>query len=67
MRLSLIAVLLVTLAFTGWRLADVERQRYALLWGLCQSIPEAPRSLDCLKEVQPRTSRLWNLFYGLTK
>ena len=57
---------LIALAFTAYRLADVERQRYAMAAGLCEYNPDHPRQLqDCLATAQPRTSQLWNLFYGL--
>ena len=63
--LSLVA-LAVLLIWTSVRLADVERQRYALLTGLCQPDPQAARALmDCLQTVEPRTSWLWDLWYGL--
>lgn len=62
---SLVA-LVVLLVWTSIRLADVERQRYALLTGLCQPDPQSARALmDCLQAVEPRTSWLWNLWYGL--
>lgn len=65
MRIAAIAVLAVALAWTGWRLADVERQRYALIVGLCWIDTAQPHSIDCLKTAEPRTNRLWDLYYGL--
>lgn len=65
MRGLLICLLVVALSWTCYRLADVERQRYALLLGICRFVPENPRSLDCLRDVQPRASWAWDLFYGL--
>lgn len=60
--LSLVGALILT----SVRLADVERQRYALLIGLCQHDPQSARApLECLQTVEPRTSWLWNLWYGL--
>lgn len=49
----------------GWRLADVERQRYALVTGICDIEQAQPRSLDCLATAEPRVSWLWNLYYGI--
>lgn len=57
--------LLLALAWFGWRLADVKRQRYTLIFGLCASIEEGPQIFSCLENIQPRTSSLWNLYYGL--
>ena len=64
------AVLLILVAVVFWgafRLADVERQRYAMQSGLCGGEP--PASLPtaaCLISAQPRTSWWWNLFYGVS-
>jgi hypothetical protein len=66
MKTGIILVLFVGLGWAGWRLADVERQRYALLTGLCKIDATDLRSIDCLQNVEPRTSRLWDLYYGLT-
>lgn len=63
----MIALLLVALGWTGWCLADVERQRYAMISGLCQIDVADPRSIDCLKTAEPRSGPLWNLYYGLTQ
>lgn len=60
----LVVALALLLAFTLWRLGDVERQRYALLVGMCPS-EIAPANPICLKDVQVRTSPLWNIYYGL--
>ena len=51
---------IVALVLTLWRLADVERQRYALFVGIC-----GPFAVDFLDSAEPRTNRLWNLHYGL--
>ena len=51
-------VIIALLGWTAWRLADVERQRYALAMGLC-----TPQEVSC--DVQSRTSWGWNLWYGL--
>jgi hypothetical protein len=66
MRVALIVILAGTLACTAVRLADVERQRYAMLVGLCELDPAVLSSYKCLETVEPRTSWLWDLFYGLT-
>lgn len=66
MRSVFLIFTVAALAFTSLRIADVERQRYALLTGLCQPDPQSARVLiDCLKTVEPRTSWLWDLWYGL--
>jgi hypothetical protein len=65
MRVALIVILAGALAFTAVRLADVERQRYAMLVGLCDLDPAVPSSYKCLETVEPRTSRWWDLYYGL--
>ncbi len=65
MRNSIIVLLVVALGWSGWRLAEVERQRYALVTSLCQIDPANPRTVDCLRTAEPRSSRLWNFYYGL--
>lgn len=61
-----IVVLAVVLCWLGGRLADVERQRYAMQVGLCGGGATAkPALVDCLRSAQPRTSWWWNLYYGL--
>jgi hypothetical protein len=69
MRTLIILTLCASLAWTSLRLADVERQRYAMLAGMCQLEPQSARALldmlDCVETAEPRTSWLWNLWYGL--
>lgn len=65
MRNLLIVVLMAGCVWMGWRLADVERQRYALVTGVCDIDLAQPRSLDCLTNAQPRENWLWDLYYGL--
>lgn len=64
------AVLLVLVAIICWgafRLADVERQRYAMQTGLCGGAPPAGLpAAACLVSAQPRTSWWWNLFQGIS-
>ncbi|GCA52813.1 hypothetical protein KGO5_05279 [Sinorhizobium sp. KGO-5] len=67
MRSGIILLLLCALAWFGWRLADVERQRYALATGLCQINASNPRSIECLRGAEPRESWLWNLYHGLVE
>lgn len=67
MRSGMILLLLCALAWSGWRLADVERQRYALVTGLCQITASNPSSIECLRSAEPRESWLWNLYYGLVE
>lgn len=68
MRILLILALAAALAFTAVRLADVERQRYAMFLGMCPR-DEANLSVffDCITNAQPRTSWTWDLWYGLTR
>ncbi|OWU80414.1 hypothetical protein ATO1_08665 [Phaeobacter sp. 22II1-1F12B] len=65
MRFSLILALVVLLIFVCVKLADVERQRYALVTGLCPLGMEPTEAIECLRVIRPRSSVLWNLFYGL--
>ncbi len=62
-----IALMAVALVWLCLRLEDVERQRYALLTGLCKFNPANVKSLDCLETAKPRSSWAWNLFYGIMK
>lgn len=68
MRILLILALAAALAFTAVRLADVERERYAMFLGMCPR-DEANLSafFDCITNAQPRTSWTWDLWYGLTR
>lgn len=61
----LIILLAVTLGWTVYRLGDIERQRYALLIGMCTAENQIRIDTDCLERAEPRTSRAWNIFYGL--
>jgi len=65
MKTLLILIFGGALAFTGYRLADVERQNYAMVVGLCEVTTADPTWINCLRDVQPRTSQWWNLYYGL--
>lgn len=68
MRTLLILALGASLVWTSLRLADVERQRYALVSGMCSTDPQSMSALidmmDCVVAAEPRTSWLWNLWYG---
>lgn len=60
-----ILILVVVCGFLAYRLADVERQRYALLLGQCPppeglSVPD----VECLKSVQPRIHAVADLAAG---
>ena len=66
MKNTVIILLVILLVFTAIRLADVERQLYALITGMCLRNAENLSMFDCLSKVQPRSSNWWNLFYGLT-
>lgn len=67
----LLVVLTVALAWTAYRLGEVERQRYALAIGICPSFATAGLGGDlssyhnCIAEVAPRSSSVWNILYGL--
>jgi hypothetical protein len=65
MRTAVILSLIFAFGWTGWRLADVERQRYPLLTGICEIEHADSHSIYCLQSAEPRTSRLWDLYYGL--
>ena len=66
MRTLLLLLLIPALIWTGARLADVERQRYALFLGMCErSEADLGSFFRCLDDIQPRTSWSWNLWYGL--
>jgi len=64
MRSLLIIVLSSALAFTLYRLGEVERQRYAILAGMC---PGTIAAIDpvCAANAQPRENAWWNVYYGL--
>lgn len=59
-----VIVLVAALAFVSWRLADVERQRYAAVVGMC---PGTITLIDpvCLSSAEPREGMLWNFAYGV--
>ncbi|MDX0741207.1 hypothetical protein GOD71_27315 [Sinorhizobium medicae] len=63
MKSTMILMLLVALAWTAWRLSDVESDRYALLTGICDATEV--RAIECLRTAEPRISRFWDLYYGL--
>lgn len=55
------------IAFLGWRVAELERQRYALFVGMCDRDPLDPLPwIRCVARENPRTSQWWNLYYGVT-
>ncbi len=64
MRNIVIVVLIIALGYTAWRAGDVERQRYAALVGMC---PGEIAAIDpvCLAKAEPRTSRMWDIYYAL--
>ncbi|SOC38942.1 hypothetical protein SAMN05892877_105340 [Rhizobium subbaraonis] len=64
MRWLLIVSLAVALAWTIYRLSEVERERYALLTGMCRDASTVGIDADCLGSAQPCTSRAWNIYYG---
>lgn len=65
MKSVLILVLAITLGWTLWRLGDVERQRYVMLVGTCERDAVGLWDFQCLETSEPRTSRLWDIAYGL--
>ncbi len=66
MKNAVVLILITIVVWMGVRIADLERQNYAMITGLCA--PETPSSLpstECLMSVKSRESFLWDLFYGL--
>jgi xanthine/uracil permease len=61
----LVAALVVSLAFTLYRLGEIERQRYAMLVGLCLGTITAIDPV-CVASAQPRENAWWNIYYGLS-
>lgn len=59
-----VTVRIAALAFVSWRLADVERQRYAAVVGMC---PGTITLIDpvCLASAEPRDGMIWNFAYGV--
>jgi len=67
LRNVIMIVLIGILAFVLWRLGDVERERYALLVGMCRDKSPVGLDANCLETVEPRKNRLWDIFYGLVE
>lgn len=65
MKTLLIIVLAAALAFSLYRLGGVERQNYAMIVGLCKFDAIGVPDFGCLATAEPRTSRLWDIYYGL--
>ena len=66
MRSVLIVALTAALVLTGWRLIEIENQRYALLLGMCHQQDSAtPYDFECLEKVETRTSWIEHLYFGL--
>lgn len=57
-------LLTAALSWTLLRLGDVERERYAMFVGLCQQSFIGVWDTRCLETVEPRTSRIWDIWYG---
>ena len=64
MKSLIIVVLAAALAFVCFRLADVERQRYAMIVGMCPGTI-SPIDPMCVADAEPRENAAWNLLYGL--
>lgn len=64
MRSIVLVLLAVALIYTGYRLAEVENQRYALSLGMCRS-ETSLIDARCLATVETRTGMLWHVYYGL--
>ena len=60
-----IVILGALLVLVSYKLVVVENQRYALAIGMCPGRYTMP-DLDCLRNVQTRTSWAWHLYYALT-
>ncbi|MDQ0422464.1 hypothetical protein J2045_003512 [Peteryoungia aggregata LMG 23059] len=67
MRTLALFVLAGISAFSLWRLGDVERERYALILGMCRNQSTLGLDANCLETVEPRESRLWDIYYGLAQ
>ena len=65
MKSLLIVLLAVTFGWALYRLGDVEREHYAMLTGMCGQDAISIYDFECLETAEPRTSRLWDIAYGL--
>ena len=65
MKSFLIVLLAVALGWTLYRLGDLERQNYAMVVGLCKQDAIGILDFKCLDTAEPRSSRVWDIFYGL--
>ncbi len=62
---GVIAVLALLLCFVSYHLVRVENRHYALIVGMCRGVNDLP-DLQCLGNVQTRTSWTWHLFYAVS-
>jgi hypothetical protein len=67
MRTMALFILAGISAFSLWRLGDVERERYALILGMCRDQSILGLDAHCLETVEPRESRIWDIYYGLAE
>lgn len=65
MRNLVITALVLFAGYSLWRLGDVERQRYAMSLGMCPQDTIGIYDFKCVGAIEPRTSRLWDIYYGL--
>jgi hypothetical protein len=65
MKSLLIVLLAAALGWSLYRLGEVEREHYAMLTGMCSQDPIGIYDFGCLETAEPRTSRLWDIAYGL--
>jgi hypothetical protein len=65
MKTLLIVLLAAGLGWSVFRLGEVERERYVMLVGLCEQDDIGIWDFECLETAEPRTSRLWDIAYGL--
>lgn len=65
MKNAIIGLLILVLAFTFYRVIQLENERYALTLGMCQQPASNLPDLSCLRDAETRTNWLWHLYYGL--
>lgn len=69
MKNLVLVISLVVNVWFGFVIVKLERFHYSTQVGLCGDYKNELERYDmvrCLESKQPRTSDLWNLYYGLT-
>ena len=64
---ALVGLSIAALEFFGYRIAELENERYARQMQLCGVSPNVSfiEQARCYEQVEARTSSLWNFYYGL--